>query len=249
MAVLTEVVQRHVTAGCKSRTVPKRHQHVPELVVGFDTETTGLSVTSDRAISYGFSAYRYGVAIWSEHYFVIPDCPISEGARRVHGLSVEDLHALRGIAPVYGPEAGVARCVELLGEVARQGGVVVGANVVRFDLEMLRRSANSLLNLSLEAPPLDLTTLDVIDVVEHDLAIEPSREVRPRRGLTQLCLHYGVTPGGHDALGDARAAVEVFVAQVARNNAGQISFHLPVEERFSPASGRIGGLGSADFFK
>ena len=227
-------MQRGVTVGCKSRSVPKCHQHVPELVVGFDTETTGLSVTSDRAISYGFSAYRYGVAIWSEQYFVIPDRPISEGARRVHGLSVEDLWAMRSVAPVYGPEAGVARCVQLLGHVARQGGVVIGANVVRFDLEMLRRSARSLLNLSLEAPPLDLTVLKVIDVVEHDLAIEPSREERPRRGLSQLCQHYGVKPGGHDALGDARAAVEVFVAQVAHNNAGQSSFHFAVDQR-SPA--------------
>lgn len=223
--------------------MPKRYQHVPELVVGFDTETTGLSVTSDRAISYGFSAYRYGVAIWSEQYFVIPDRPISEGARRVHGLSVEDLQSMREVASVYGPEAGVARCVQILGDVAGQGGVIIGANVVRFDLEMLRRSANSLLNLSLETSPLDLSALKVIDVVEHDLAIEPSRALRPRRGLSQLCQHYGVTPGGHDALGDARAAVDVFVAQVAHNNAGQTSFHLLVEESPTDASAITPGSG------
>lgn len=231
--------------------MPKRHQHVPELVVGFDTETTGLSVTSDRAISYGFSAYRYGEAIWSEQYFVIPDRPISEGARRVHGLSVDDLRSMRDVATVYGPEAGVARCVQLLGDVASQGGVIIGANVVRFDLEMLRRSANSLLRLSLEAPPLDLAVLKVIDVVEHDLVIEPSREVRPRRGLSYLCQHYGVKPGGHDALGDARAAVEVFVAQVAHNNAVQTSFILHIEENSPDTNAaapgaRIPGIISSD---
>lgn len=227
---------RDVTVGCKSVTVHKRHQHVPELVVGFDTETTGLSVTSDRAISYGFSAYRYGVAIWSEQYFVIPDRPVSEGARRVHGMSIEDLRAKRSVAAVYEPKAGVARCVQLLGDIANEGGVVVGANVVRFDLEMLRRSANALLDVSLEEPPLDLALLKVIDVVEHDLAIEPSRRDRPRRGLSELCRHYGVIPGGHDALGDARAAVEVFVAQVAHNNAGQTSFDLLVRDGLTPPS-------------
>jgi len=35
-----------------------------------------------------------------------------------------------------------------------------------------------------------------------------------------------VTPGGHDALSDARAAVEVFLEQVVHNNAGQASLDL-----------------------
>ena len=74
----------------------------------------------------------------------------------------------------------------------------------------------------------DLSLLRIIDVVEHDLAIEPSRLERPRRGLTlSLWRHYGVTPGGHDALQDARAAVEVFFEQVVRNNDGQVSMLLP----------------------
>jgi hypothetical protein len=35
-----------------------------------------------------------------------------------------------------------------------------------------------------------------------------------------------VEPGHHDALGDARAAVEVFIEQVIRNNAGQVPLDL-----------------------
>ena len=50
----------------------KRYLQVPELILGFDTETTGLSVQSERAISYGFCAYRFGVPVWSEHFYVIP---------------------------------------------------------------------------------------------------------------------------------------------------------------------------------
>ena len=208
----------------------RRFLHVPELVVGFDTETTGLSVTNDRAISYGLCVYQFGSLAWREEFFVLPDRPISEGARRVHGLSVEDLRAKRATSLVLSPEAGVARAVERLGYFQDRNAVVVGANLVRFDLEMLRRSAQSLLGLTLEAPPLDLSLLKVVDVVEHDLAIEPSRSERPRRGLTQLCAHYGVTPGGHDASGDARASVEVFLAQVVFNRAGQISLNFSADE-------------------
>jgi DNA polymerase III epsilon subunit-like protein len=35
-----------------------------------------------------------------------------------------------------------------------------------------------------------------------------------------------VKPGGHDALNDARATVEVFLEQVLQNNAGQMALDL-----------------------
>ena len=229
-----------VTGGCKSVVVPKRYQHVPELVVGFDTETTGLSVTNDRAISYGLCVYQFGSFAWQEEFFVIPDRPISLGAQRVHGLSLEDLEAKRSDSLVLSAGAGVSRAIERLGYFQSQNAVVVGANLVHFDLEMLRRSALSLLGLDLEGSPLDLSLLKVVDVVEHDLAIEPSRRERPRRGLTHLCGHYGVTPGGHDAMGDARAAVEVFLAQVVVNRAGQTSFGFPSNDSL-PREGAAGG--------
>lgn len=204
----------------------KRYQRVPELILGFDTETTGLSVSSERAISYGFCAYRFGVPFWSEQFFVIPDCPISKGAKRVHGLSVEDIEAKRGSEPVYNVENGLTRAVQILRDFHELGAYVIGSNVVRFDLEMLRRSCLSILGMELNDSYFDISLLRIIDVVDHDLAIDPSREFRPRRGQEYLCRHYGVTPGGHDALRDARAAVEVFLEQVVHNNAGQASLDL-----------------------
>ncbi|MDE3007979.1 MAG: 3'-5' exonuclease [Acidobacteriota bacterium] len=203
---------------------------MPELVLGFDTETTGLSVTNDQAISYGLCAFRFGVAYWSEQFFVLPDRPISDGARRVHGLSVTELEGKRSSELVLDPAAGVARTIQILSEFANAGAVVVGANVVRFDLEMLRRAALSLLGATSRNPAFDFSRLKIVDVIEHDLAIEPSRDARPHRGLTELCTHYGVTPGRHDALGDARAAVEVFLAQVERNRSGQTSLELMVDQ-------------------
>jgi DNA polymerase III epsilon subunit-like protein len=215
-----------VTEKCKDGLVAKRYQRVPELILGFDTETTGLSVSSERAISYGFSAYRFGVPVWSEQFFVIPDRPISPGAKRVHGLSLEDLEAKRGSERVYSVEMGLTRAIQILHHFHEQGAHVVGSNVVRFDLEMLRRSCISVLGIELNNAYFDISLLRIIDIVDHDLAIEPSREFRPRRGQSHLCRHYGVRPGGHDALSDARAAVEVFLEQVVHNNAGQASFDL-----------------------
>ena len=206
----------------------KKYLRVPELILGFDTETTGLDVTSERAISYGFCAYRYGRPEWSEQFYVIPDRPISPGAKRVHGLSIEDLEAKRSSSTVLNVQGGLVRAVEILRRYQQQGAAIVGANVARFDLEMLRRSYESVLGKSLDDDSLDLSLLLIIDVVEHDLAIDPGREVRPRRGLSYLCKYYGVAPGEHDALGDARATVEVFIEQVIRNNAGQMPLDLEV---------------------
>jgi len=209
--------------------VTKRYQRVPELILGFDTETTGLSVTSERAISYGFCAYRFGVPFWSEQFFVIPDKAITPGAQRVHGLSMEDLEAKRGHEPVYGVEAGLLRAIKILRDYHELGAYIIGSNIVRFDLEMLRRSSISVLGKELNDEYFDISLLRIIDVIDHDLAIEPSRETRPRRGQEYLCRHYGVQQGGHDALSDARAAVEVFLEQVVHNNAGQATLELATD--------------------
>lgn len=208
----------------------KKYQHVPELILGFDTETTGLSVTSERAISYGFCAYRFGAPVWSEEFFVIPDRPIAPAAQRVHGLSLEDLESKRSTSAVYSVEAGLLRAITILREYHALGAFIVGSNVVRFDLEMLRRSSMSVLDQSLDNDFFDLSLLRIIDIVDHDLVIEPSRELRPRRGQDHLCRHYGVVAGGHDALADARAAVEVFLEQVIANNAGQATLAFASDE-------------------
>ena len=220
----------HVTENCKGRHVAKRILQVPELLVGFDTETTGLDVTSERAISYGFCVYRFGRLVREEHFYVVPDRPIAPAARKVHGLSVEDIEAKRSTDVVLTVKAGLTRALNILREYHNLGAYFVGANVVRFDLEMLRRSAQSVLGTSLDGGDFDISLLRVIDVIEHDLVIEPSRELRPRRGLDFLCRTYGVSPGQHHALGDARATVEVFIEQVIRNNAGQLTLDLSATE-------------------
>ena len=200
-----------------------KYKHVPEYLLGFDTETTGLDVATERAISYGFCAYHWGAPVWSEQVYVIPDKPIAPGAARVHGLSIESLEAKRLSEKVLSVEAGVAHCVDVLREWSARGAFIVGANVWRFDLEMLRQTSLSVLKDSLQSEDFNIEFLKVIDVIEHDLIMEPDRVARPRRGLERLCKYYGVEPGGHDALGDARATIEVLLKQIERNASGQAS--------------------------
>lgn len=209
-----------VTGSGEDGVVASTLNRVPELLVGFDTETTGLDVHSERAISYGFCVYRYGQPVVTHEFFVVPDRPISEGARRVHGLDLERLNDLRSTHDVLDVATGARRAIAILTDLHRDGAYVVGANVARFDMAMLRWTANAVLDTE-AASSFERTRFRIIDVIEHDLAIDPSRAFRPRRSLTHLCGHYHISPGGHDAVGDARAAVEVLLEQVVHNNAGQ----------------------------
>lgn len=197
--------------------VTSKHTEVPSLLLGFDTETTGLSTNSERAVSYGFIAYRDGVAEWSDHFFVLPDVPLSPGAERVHGLSLEVLRAKYEANEALSVGMGLIRAVATLRKYHREGAWIVGANVARFDIAMLASSYESVLKKPLSDEGLDPSELRIIDVIQHDTTIESRRENPRRRSLTHLCEYYDVEAGGHDALGDARAAVDVFLSQVARN--------------------------------
>ena len=200
--------------------------HVPQLMVGFDTETTWLDVEVEQASSYGFTLYELGVASWSTQFFVRPDRMIEEGAQRVHGMSLADLEQ-RGAGELLSVSEGLERAADILREFHEKGAYIVGANVTGFDIAMMRFSmqkyfGGNAVNMKF------LQDLRVIDVVAHDVKIEP-RELNPRRrGLSALCEYYGVIPGGHDALEDARAAVEVFVKQVERNLNGQAGFDFKI---------------------
>ncbi len=189
---------------------------VPEIMVGFDTETTGLSSLSDRAISYGFVVCEAGDIVSEEHFYVDPEIPISAGAERVHGISADQLATWRAEGTALSFSAGVNRAVAILSREIARGAVLVGANVALFDLAMLSSNYQWIHQAPLSRD-IDLRRVDIADVVAHDLAMEPREVSSRRRGLPALCQHYGVTPGGHDALGDARAAVEVFIAQVRQN--------------------------------
>ncbi len=220
----------------------KKYLVVPELLLGFDTETTGLDVNADRAISYGFSAYQRGRPVWSEHFYVRPDRAISPGAQRVHGVSMDELDEKYRRNEALSVPMGLIRAVSVLRDHLGRGAVIVGANVTPFDLAMLKRSYDAILHKDLLSD-LHVSRLPVIDVIKHDEAIESRAASRRARSLTSLCRHYGVEPGGHNALSDARAAVEVFLAQVAKNDDERraTSPQIPFALEYHPSSERATG--------
>jgi DNA polymerase III subunit epsilon len=191
--------------------VSLRHE-VPALLVGFDVETTGLDPQRDEPIAYGFAEFAFGTLVELSEFYVRPDAPIHPAAERVHGTSAADLEEMFQAGTARTPAAGAARAAQQLLNFVRRDAVFVGANPM-FDFTMLdavlrRHGLDGLAGVGLE-----LSQVSIEDVIARDWQIDPGRATRPRRGLTNLAEHYEVLPGQHQAVEDARAAVEVFLAQ------------------------------------
>jgi DNA polymerase III epsilon subunit-like protein len=189
------------------------HSEVPSLLVGFDSETTGLDTNNDEAISYGFAIFRDGTLIARDQFFVLPQAPMHPDAQRIHGISMASLQRRAAKGTALTPLAGASRAIARLASLEASGATFVGSNPM-FDLRMLTSTYQRYTHGDIHLSGSDPRQLPFIDVVAHDLALDPDRSTRPRRGLAFLCEHYGVQPGEHDAADDARAAGEVLIAQV-----------------------------------
>jgi DNA polymerase III epsilon subunit-like protein len=193
------------------------YESIPELVVGFDTETTGLDTSLDEAISYGLAVYQNGALVDQHHWFVLPERPIHEGAQKVHGVSRELLENPADDMEVLSVVAGATRAIQYLRGYHARGACFVGSNPM-FDLSMLESTMSRHGLHSLKVNQFDVDNIHLVNIVDHDVAIEPREgSNRPRRGLSFLCEHYQVRSGGHHAFEDARASVEVFFAQIRHN--------------------------------
>jgi DNA polymerase-3 subunit epsilon len=186
------------------------NRSTPALLVGFDTETTGLDINHDEAISYGFAVFRDGNFSRGEshQFFVIPEAPLHPKAAEIHGIS---LHALEdGHVPgdVHSRDAGTERAVRTILEFAQSGAVFVGANP-KYDLGMLISTMKRHPERSVRRYLSTIPKLHFHDVIDTHAQQNQTR----RRSLATLCEIHGVQPGNHDALADARASVEVFLKQ------------------------------------
>ena len=192
---------------------------LPVLMVGFDIESTGLDTEVDEPISYGFAVYRDGELVGEEEFFALPSVAIHPAAEKVHGWSRLRLEELYAAGEAHSAVAGVVRAAERLREFHSQGAHFVGAYPeydFRMTTSLLRRHSMG----DLEVLGFDLATVRLVDVCQHDRAMDGDRT--RRRNLTALSGHYQVTPGNHTAIGDAKAAVEVFKKQVLHNQANSL---------------------------
>lgn len=167
---------------------------LPLLVM--DTETTGLSVVTDRVVSVG-AVSVHGSRIFRAHMLddlVDPGVPIPPASTAIHGITDEMVAGARTFPAVYADLQRMAR-----------NRVVVGHNVA-FDLTILRQECKRH-----DRPWDDLVFIDTMRLASllnpalKDFSLEQVSR------LYQIDLH-----GRHTALGDAMVTAELFVRMLPR---------------------------------
>ncbi|MFI7329019.1 3'-5' exonuclease [Streptomyces rubiginosohelvolus] len=171
-------------------------------LVGFDLETTGTDVESDRIVTAALVRLDPDGTVAEQRTWLLdPGVVIPEQASAIHGIGND--HARK-----HGTRA--ASAVE---EIAHAVAEVLSSDVplvvmnARYDLSLLDRECRRYGLPSVEervggAPS------PVIDPLVIDKHVDKYR--KGKRALQALCDHYGVTlDGAHDASADAVAAVRV----------------------------------------
>lgn len=165
-------------------------------LVGFDTETSGVDVESDRIVTANVVLVAGDDQVIESHEWLInPGVPIPAQATAVHGVTDERAQA-NGMTAAHGIQT-LANTLRHVHEVAP----IAGFNLA-FDLTLLDRECR---RYGIE--PLD--PRPVIDGYVLDKQADPYR--RGKRTLGATCEHYGVPLGddAHDAAADALAAVRL----------------------------------------
>ncbi|MYV63406.1 3'-5' exonuclease [Streptomyces sp. SID4931] len=171
-------------------------------MVGFDLETTGTDVESDRIVTAALVRLDPdGTVAGQRTWLLDPGVVIPEQASAIHGIGTD--HARK-----HGTRAAsaVEEIAHAVAEVLRSDVPLVVMNA-RYDLSLLDRECRRYGLPSVEervggAPS------PVIDPLVIDKHVDKYR--RGKRALQALCDHYGVTlDGAHDATADAVAAVRV----------------------------------------
>jgi len=176
--------------------------------LGFDTETTGVDVVSDRIVSAAL-VHRDGDSTRVRTWLLDPGVEIPEAASSIHGISTE--RARTEGAP---PSAALEEMASLIVEAQLEGVPVVAYNAA-FDLAILD---NELTRHGLPrlADRLGRDCLPVVDPLVLDRGLDPDRE--GQRKLVDLCVHYEVPEQGtlHTAEVDVVATLDVLSRIAAR---------------------------------
>ncbi|MEE1774487.1 exonuclease domain-containing protein [Streptomyces sp. JV185] len=169
-------------------------------MVGFDIESSGLNVETDRIVTACVVGCGAGDPVTSTTWLADPGIDIPAEAAAVHGITTEKARAEgRPAAEV------VEEIVHDLAEAVTEGLPIVVMNAP-FDFTLLDREARR----HGVTPLTDLVgdELRVIDPRVMDKAVDPYR--KGRRTLTDLCSYYGLRlDAAHTADADALAACRV----------------------------------------
>lgn len=178
-------------------------------MLGFDTETTGVSPDQDRIVTAALVEIHPGRRPVTTSYVVDPGIDIPPEATEVHGYTRE-----RAIAEqTHTPEQLLFEVTGRLALWMGHGYPIVGFNLA-FDLTLLeaenhRHGVDTLAARGSIQP--------VVDVYVLDKFADPYR--KGGRKLDQVCATYGVTHvGAHDAGGDALAACRLWPRIMAKHS-------------------------------
>ena len=173
------------------------------ICVGFDTETTGIDVRTDRIVTACVVridlAATKGDMTRAKTWLLNPDVDIPASATAIHGITTE-----RAQEAGQDPLTGLLEIVASLRSAWLAGWPVIGHNVA-YDLSILdhelhRHGLGSI--HSHGGPGI------VVDTLAMDKMIRPNW--RGKRRLTDCCEAYGVRiDGAHDATFDAVAACRI----------------------------------------
>lgn len=169
----------------------------------FDTETTGVDVTTDRVVTATVAKLTAGEMVDTREWALNPGVDIPKEAARIHGITTEMARA-NGVEP----GRALSEISETITGVLRSGHPLVVMNAA-FDLsiveyELRRHRVGSIM------PVVADTWGMVIDPYALARGLDNHRRVRVRgrkHNLPALCERYGVAfVESHDATADAVGA-------------------------------------------
>jgi DNA polymerase-3 subunit epsilon len=151
-------------------------------MVGFDTETTGISTATDRIVTAALIT-RTGNEVSTRTWLIDPGIPIPERATEVHGITTEQARQ-NGQRPADA----LAEIAEILASALASGVPVVGFNV-QYDLSILEAelARNGLPTLAERLPG---GIRPIVDPLVLDRHLDRYR--RGKRKLIDMCQTYGV---------------------------------------------------------
>ncbi|MEW2068734.1 3'-5' exonuclease [Streptomyces sp. NPDC007346] len=171
-------------------------------LVGFDLETTGTDVETDRIVTAALVRLEPDGRVSEQRTWLLdPGVAIPEQASAIHGIGTDHArtHGARA-------ESAVEEITQAVAEVLRSGVPLVVMNA-RYDLSLLDRECHRYGVESVDER-IGGVPSPVIDPLVIDKHVDKYR--KGKRALQALCEHYGVTlDDAHDASADAVAAVRV----------------------------------------
>ncbi|MFJ2000308.1 3'-5' exonuclease [Streptomyces chartreusis] len=169
-------------------------------LAGFDTESTGVDVDTDRIVTACIVEVGGNTPPLTANWLINPGVDIPEAATAVHKITTE-----KAKTEGQSAEEGIAELVAGLTQIVLAGTPLVIMNAP-YDLTLLDREARRY-----GVQPLTEVVGDELLVVDPrviDKQVDKFR--RGKRTLTDLCAHYQVKlDGAHSADADAIAACRV----------------------------------------